>query len=477
MFNTGYYPKLWEVACVIPINKPGKPSNRADSYRPISLTSTLSKIYEQFIIKKINNHCENYNVIPENQFGFMRLTSTLHALSKFKEDICLNLNNKIPTAACSLDIEKAFDRTWIEGLVFKMKYIFGFDDHICKIVFSFLTNREIFVKLGNTLSNKMTISAGLPQGAVLSAKLFLIYHADFPPPPPTIFNQINRIHYADDVLLYLSSKNIPFIQTQMNKYLTIINKYLFLWKSAINNEKTSAIIFKGNYNTLDRKIQKQIKNFKLKINNNTVKNCVKLKYLGLTITNRLSFIPHIDNIIKKATLTLLSLRPLITPNGVDKNIKILCYKQLIRPIISYGFAIWSDISSHQMERLRLFERKCIRACINYKRQPGSKYHFSNDILYDESSIERIDRFLVNNAIIYLKSTYSHHNSIINNCGKFPIIHSLDSSYKFKPAHTLLHLSQANRLYDKDNKLIYYHRPYNILRTEKIYNTNQNIIKY
>ena len=474
MYNIAYYPKIWKAACVIPINKPGKPSNRADSYRPITLTSTISKLFEKFILQKINDHCDNFNIIPENQFGFRKHTSTVHALTKFREDVCLNLNNKIPTVVCSLDIEKAFDKTWIEGLIYKMKYVFGFDEHICKIIYSFLINREFYVKLGETLSNRMHIEAGIPQGAVLSATLFLIYHADFPPPPPTIFSQIKRIHYADDVLLYIASKNLAHIHSQLNKYLKIIEEYLFNWKSSINQNKSTVIIIKGHYNTIDRKIQNQMKNFQLKINNKIIKPSNNFKYLGLIITNRLSFIPHIDNIIKRATLTLLSLRPLITPNGVDKKIKILCYKQLIRPILCYGFPIWFDISSHQMERLRVFERKCIRACINYKRQTDTNYHISNDILYDESSIARIDRFLVTSAIKYLKLTTSHQNTIIKKYGSFPIQHSLEDSFKFKPPHTLLHLYQSNKLYDKENKLIYYHRPYNIYRKDQIYNTNQNI---
>ena len=106
IFNTGCYPTAWKKATVIPILKPGKNPQHLSRYRPISLLSCLSKIYECVLHNNILLHCEDNNIIPQNQFGFMKDLNTSHALLKFWDDITTNINKKTPTFCSSLDCDK-----------------------------------------------------------------------------------------------------------------------------------------------------------------------------------------------------------------------------------------------------------------------------------------------------------------------------------------------------------------------------------
>ncbi|GLV40957.1 hypothetical protein CBL_08531 [Carabus blaptoides fortunei] len=67
----GHYPSSWKTAIVIMISKPRKNLTNPASYRPISLLNTTNKVYERILHQKISSFCQEQNIIPSNQFGFM----------------------------------------------------------------------------------------------------------------------------------------------------------------------------------------------------------------------------------------------------------------------------------------------------------------------------------------------------------------------------------------------------------------------
>lgn len=111
-----YFPKVWKIASIIMIPKPQKIHNIPSNYRPISLLSTLSKVFERIILQTLQKH---FKPRPE-QHAFRFGHSTTTQLVKLTDEIATNLNNKKHTAAIILDVEKAFDRVWHDGLIHKL---------------------------------------------------------------------------------------------------------------------------------------------------------------------------------------------------------------------------------------------------------------------------------------------------------------------------------------------------------------------
>lgn len=74
-FRLRYIPKLWQIAKVIIILKPGKPSNKIKSYRPISLLPIVSKVFEKLILKPL---IVDEEIIPVHPFGFRDEHSTIN---------------------------------------------------------------------------------------------------------------------------------------------------------------------------------------------------------------------------------------------------------------------------------------------------------------------------------------------------------------------------------------------------------------
>ncbi|KAK2582806.1 hypothetical protein KPH14_008895 [Odynerus spinipes] len=118
--NMQYFPDAWKIVKIIPILKKGKPPNRASSYRPISLTPNISKVYEAVINSRIVAQCETGKVIPDNQFGFRHQLSTVHAIHKLLSDVNAHLANNEMVGATLIDLEKAFDSVWINGLIYTL---------------------------------------------------------------------------------------------------------------------------------------------------------------------------------------------------------------------------------------------------------------------------------------------------------------------------------------------------------------------
>ncbi|GFT72775.1 probable RNA-directed DNA polymerase from transposon BS [Trichonephila clavipes] len=151
-----YFPKSWRMAVVIPILKPNSDDSNPQKYRPISLLSSLSKAYEFVILNRLNQHCLARNIIIPEQHG-----STVTQLLRVTELVHTGFQNHQATGMLFVDIAKAFDKIWHDGLISKMMRL-GFSDQILKIIHSYLNSREFRVRVENCLSSPLPVKSGIP---------------------------------------------------------------------------------------------------------------------------------------------------------------------------------------------------------------------------------------------------------------------------------------------------------------------------
>ncbi|KZR98229.1 putative Pol protein, partial [Daphnia magna] len=119
-YSSGYLPPEWKNAIVVPIPKPNKPPNLPDSYRPISLTSCLCKVLERIMNNRLKWYAEKNRLLPKFQTGFRNGCTTTDNLIRLESAINNGFNENKSTTAVFLDIEKAYDSTWITGLIYKI---------------------------------------------------------------------------------------------------------------------------------------------------------------------------------------------------------------------------------------------------------------------------------------------------------------------------------------------------------------------
>ena len=115
-----FVPSVWKVANIVPILKKGNPLN-VNNYRPISLTSTISKVMERIINDHILSYLSTNNLIGRHQFGFQKQCSTITQLIDCYSDWSSAINDGSSVDVIYLDYAKAFDSVVHNKLFLKLE--------------------------------------------------------------------------------------------------------------------------------------------------------------------------------------------------------------------------------------------------------------------------------------------------------------------------------------------------------------------
>lgn len=332
------FPDHWKKAKIVSIKKKGKDNSNPLSYRPISLLPNISKVFEMIINDAILRICHANSILPENQFEFRFKHSTIHVINKFTSDICWALNDKKCVGACFIDLEKAFDTVWHEGLIFKLIQK-KFPQHLIEIIWNMIRNRSFVTAIGTEISLlEFTLKNGLQQGTVNSPILFNIFTSDI----LNLFNPsaehpIHSIAFADDLIIYYADSWPSKIQDKLQDIFERINSYYHSWKLNINAMKCETILFRPDLMYANKNIRRCYKTFAIKEHKNNgrpIPHKICVKYLGIYINDRLKFNIHIDNQLTKAKKAFIHKR-LFYSKHLHHKIKLICYQLLVRPIITW----------------------------------------------------------------------------------------------------------------------------------------------
>ncbi|GFW07268.1 probable RNA-directed DNA polymerase from transposon X-element [Trichonephila clavipes] len=160
MFKLRNFPNAWKTAVIIPILKPGENPKLAESYRPISLLPILSKLAEKIISTRLNAFLESENILVPEQRGFRPRLSTSHQLLRVVEYIKDATDRNQYVAAVFLDIQKAFDRVWHTGLLFKL-ITYKIPLPLILLLKSYISERSFTVRINRTFSQTRPAKAGI----------------------------------------------------------------------------------------------------------------------------------------------------------------------------------------------------------------------------------------------------------------------------------------------------------------------------
>jgi hypothetical protein len=195
--KTNAFPAIWKTARVVSVFKKGDRSC-IENYRPVSICSNFSKVFEFIISDTLSFHFKSY--ISGSQHGFVRGRSTISNFCTFTQYVANSMDLGLQTDVIYTDFSKAFDRLDHEILVRKLETL-GCSSNFVNFLYSYLSGRKQFVSVHGHRSNVFDCFSGVPQGSVLGPVLFNIFINDI-----IEDLSVSCLLYADDMKIFTSIK-------------------------------------------------------------------------------------------------------------------------------------------------------------------------------------------------------------------------------------------------------------------------------
>ena len=363
----GYFPLHFKEAKVIMLPKPNKTLDTPKNYRPVSLTNTIGKVFERIIHGRLMGHLLRGEFFHENQHGFKPRTGGTDQILKIVDDVKAGNRCFRNSVLVSLDLEKAFDKVWHDGLIYKCAQIPDMPVTLKKLTASFLKDRKVSTIVQGRLSTPFTPQAGVPQGSILSPLYFNIYVNDIQNIDKPEGSKIYQ--YADDTCLLVAHRQLPMLGRNINSMLRKVESYLANWKLKANPSKTQIIAL----DTLHEcKIPREVKAY---FGGTELKFTRSATVLGCILDHRLSLAKHIKHVKSKAIMATNKIR-ILGSHGSETNTELLVrlYKTLVRSIMEYCPVYLVTATESQMNELQIVQNRSLRLAV------GAPYYITNQVV-------------------------------------------------------------------------------------------------
>ena len=346
---TGQIPTDWKLSNVVPIPKESN-KNDVRFFRPISLLPVVSKVLERHLHQLLMEHLLSRNVLSDMQFGFRRDRSTIIPLLTATHQWHLSLEKHHKVACVFFDFAKAFESVPHQALLNKLHQL-----NIPPVLFRWLSNylsdRFQRVVLNGTCSSWLPVTSGVPQGSILGPLLFLLYVNDIPNLP--FSKDSHLMMYADDLLLFKPiscQQDLSTFQCDVN----LISQWTLQNHLSLNCNKTKYMLI-----SRSRPGSCSYFNSPIYVYNNQIERIHQYKYLGVWISDDLTWSKHIESVCNRSRRLLGYIFRTFSPHCSPDSI-LHIYKTQVLPILDYACTVWDPHHKKDqllLEKVQLFAAK------------------------------------------------------------------------------------------------------------------------
>ena len=350
------FPSIWKTSSIIPIHKMGKPLDSLASFRPIFLTSCVSKLFERIILSRLLFFLEYNSILSPRQAGFRPGRSTLDQILYLSQSISDGLNKPRPgsrTILSTIDFSKAFDSVWHPAFFHKLISA-GLPPCFARWTQSFLSDRRACMVYQDHKSRQ-----GVPQRSVLGPVLFSLFINDLPASLPS---SISCSLYADDLAIWSFSPSVPTAVEATQGALFRLERWSEYWCFPLNPSKCEASFFSVDPHQANLQPNILLLGSRLCFNPTPT-------FLGITFDRTLSFSKHVSSLKAKFFPRLKALCDISASSwGPSKESVSLLYKAFLWPLLTYASPRWfpflSATNSTKLERLHRAVSRAITGCLS-----------------------------------------------------------------------------------------------------------------
>lgn len=435
-FNEGVFPSKLKISKIIPLYKKGSQTD-PNNYRPLAITSAISKIFEKAFYNRVIKFLTKHSVLSERQFGFLKNRTTMQALLDTTRHILNNFDKKISTAACFLDLTAAFDCVQ-HGLLLKKLENYGIRGNALNWIKTFLTDRIQYVEVTSNLNNDSylydidgfyflkgllqglpagnvqgvikskinTVNCGVPQGSVLGPLLYLLYVNSILFNNPVNVSSINYVatdSKPDKLTMYADDTSALFdnicAAEAVNKAQFHVQRLKVIFAQHglhMNDSKTNFIVFSNNPGA---------DLLELKIYDNVVKQADSVNFLGVNIDRQMKWHEHELELRKKLLRNTFVLKELT--RTCQRSIVMQAYHSLFMSHIAYSILLWGHDRA-KLEGVFKIQKRVVRSI------KGLKYRESCRDAFPELDIMTIPAFYIFKCLTLIKGLHSENR--INTVG-------------------------------------------------------------
>jgi hypothetical protein len=281
------------------------------------------------------------------------------------ERVNRNLDERRLTGAVFLDVAKAFDTVWVDGLLYKLT-VLNFSSYLVKAIPSYLQYRTFQTIFQSATSTCCSMRVGVAHGGIVSPVLFSLYVNDMPTPSL----HVELALFADDMALVATSRSTSLVVNYLEAYLCRLEHWLWDWRISINVSKSTAMLFTARRIQRPRPIQ---------FLGEPIAWVETAPYLEVTLDTWLSWSAHINQVGRKEVQRLSAVGPLRNrKSSLSIGNGVLLHKQLICPMMYYACPVWRSAARRHVRKLQVLQSKCLRIATNATWYVGNK-HIHEDL--------------------------------------------------------------------------------------------------
>ena len=352
----GYFPMNWRAVRISMIPKAGKDLKHAKNWRPISLSSSMSKLYECCIKERLEKEMSKRK-IKENHFqaAYKKGRNCQEHILRLSENVTHGFAKQESTVAVFLDVAGAFDKVWVNGLLWKImkmqlpKYLVG-------NIKGFLSDRELQVRVGTKFSQVIKMRAGTPQGAMLSPSLFNIFVDDLRD-IIGLDKEVMLAQYADDIAIWTTDADPKVAEKRINDSLEKIANWTSKWRIKLAPEKSVSMLF-------SRRPTHRRQNLNLKLFGSDIKRVSSHKFLGAQFDDKLDWKCHVTQMLAKSTPRIYAIKR-IAAKSQWRNINwiLRLHESVVGSIWKYAAIGYANMGQHLWDGINKVHARCIKSYV------------------------------------------------------------------------------------------------------------------